>query len=183
MATVTSLTEEKINELMAGWESVGLSQEEINALVIQLRDAQQAADAALQELNQSTLPTLRQDLAENDIKVSELNDQLPDLHTRLEQSEARIDDVLSVDIPSLQESLNNQIVNAIERPKVYVQPDEPTNPDIDERDLVVGDVWYESDNNNFQRIWNGVEWTTFKVDVADFSLTVKKFMTSTHMIY
>lgn len=183
MAVVTSLTEDKIEELMAGWASVGMSQENINALVIQLRDSQAAANARLAELDQVTLVQMREDLAANSVQVSELNEMLPALQTDLEQSQARIDNLTSVDIPALQQGLDNQIVNLIDRPKVYVQPEAPTNPDEEERFLVVGDTWFDSDSDNKQTVWNGVEWSTFGVEISDFSLTVKKFLSSSHMIY
>lgn len=183
MAKVTSFTEDKIRELLAGWEGLSLSQDEINALVIRLRDSQESANAALEELNQITLPQLREDLADSSVRVSELNDQIPDLQTRLDESQSRIDDLASIDIPALQQGLDNQIINLIDRPKVYVQPEAPTNPDEEERFLVVGDTWFDSDNDNKQTVWNGAEWSTFGVEISDFSLTVKKFLSTKHQIY
>lgn len=184
MATVVSLTEEKIKELMAGWESVGFTQEQINALVIQLRDAQTAANERLTEFNEITLPQLREDLAAGSILVSELNDTtIPNLETSLSEARTAVNDLATIDIPALREGLDNQIVNLTDRPKVYVQPEAPTNPDEEERFLVVGDTWFDSDSDNKQTVWNGVEWSTFGVEISDFSLTVKKLMSSSHMIY
>lgn len=184
MATVVSLTEDKIQELMSGWQSLGLSQDQINALVVQLKGTVETNDAQMQELNTTTLPQLQTDLAESSIRVSDLNDvTIPDLQNNLDQSKLAIENLQTVDIPALRQDVDSTIQNAIDRPKVYVQPEAPTNPDDDDRYLVVGDVWYDEDNNNKQTIWNGVEWSTFGVEISDFSLTVKKFMSSSHMIY
>lgn len=185
MATVTSLTETKIRELLAGWESVDLSQDEINALVKQLRTSQDTVTAEMSELKNSTIPQFQNDLAANSAAVSDLNDNvLPSVQANLDQNNLQLQNLTTVDIPELQSGLNNEIANTAARPKVFVQPDEPpAYDDLEERDLVVGDVWYDSDDNNMHRIWNGVEWTTFKVDIPDFSLTVRKFLSTSHLIY
>lgn len=185
MATVVSLTEQKIKELLAGWEGVSLSQDQINALVAQLWTSQASLDAAMDELNNVTMPQLEADLAASSIKVSELNDTaLPQLEADLAQADQTISNLVNVEIPAMQQGLTNTVDNVQARPKVFVQPDPPPPyDDLEERDLVVGDTWYNSANNNEQRIWNGVEWSTFNVDIADFSLTVKKFMSTSHMIY
>lgn len=184
MATVVSLTEEKIRELLAGWEDVALSQDDINAIVLQLQTNQATQQAEMDELNNTTLPQLRLELADNQTKMGELNDvTLPQLQLDLEQANAQIENLNTVDIPALRQDVDSTIQNAIDRPKVYVQSEPPTNPDEEERYLVVGDVWHDSDDNNRQRIWNGVEWSTFNVDIPDFSITVRKFLSSSHLIY
>lgn len=185
MATVVSLTETKIKELLSGWEGVSLSQDEINILVQQLLESQAAVDAAMLAIKEVTIPGIQTELAANDVKLAELNDTtLPGLNATLDQTRLELANVKDVEIPALQTNLAAEIQSTIERPKVFVQ-NEPPPPydDLEERDLVVGDTWYDSDDNNRQRIWNGVEWSTFNVDIPDLSLTVKKFKTSTHMLY
>lgn len=185
MATVSSLTKEKIQELVAGWEDVNLSQEQINALVAQLWTSQGTVSAEMEYFQNVILPQLVADLGASSIKISELNDtRLPELEADLAQQDLTIDNLRNVEIPAIQEGLVNTVDNVQARPKVFVQPDEPPPyDDLEERDLVVGDTWFNSANNNEQRIWNGVEWSTFNVDIADFSLTVRKFMSTSHMIY
>lgn len=184
MATVVSLTESKIRELLSEWDDITLTQEEINSLIIQIAQEQDSVTVRMDELNNEVLPQLQQDLAQGSILVSELNDtKLPQLQQSLEQARLELQGINEVDIPALQAGLDAQIVNYRERPKVYVQPEPPTNPDQEERNLVVGDSWFDSDDNNRQRVWNGVEWSTFGIDIPDFSVTVRKFMSTTHLIY
>lgn len=184
MATVTSFTAQRILELAAGWEQVTQTQSETDAVISQLNGELAANQEAMDHLTSVTMPELQQSLAANDVALSDLNDNvLVDLQATLAQNSLDIQNLNTVTIPSISEKLSNEIENTLVRPKVYVQPDEPTNPDEDDRYLVAGDTWFDSDDNNRQRIWNGSEWTTFNVDVSDFSLTVRKFMTSTHMIY
>lgn len=183
MATVTSLTEEKIQELMAGWELVGLSQEEINALVIQMRSDQQSADARLTEFNDIILPQLREDLAAGSIRVSELNDTtIPDLQASLAEAQATVNDLAGVDIPALRDDVNSAGQNIKDRPQVFVQADEPpAYDDLEDRYLVVGDTWYDSEN--VQRIWDGVQWTSLSVDIPDLSATIDQYLSPEHALY
>lgn len=183
MASVTSLTYDKIQELVSGWEGVTIGQSELNGLVQQLWNSNESQYASLSEFRNAILPALQAELDAGSIRVSDLNATIPDLETKLDQHDLSLTNLNEVDIPALQLGIANNTQNLIDSPKVYTQPDEPTNPDVDERFLVPGDVWYDSDDNNMQRIWDGVEWTTFKVDVADFSLTVKKLLSTKHMIY
>jgi hypothetical protein len=184
MATVISLTENKIKELLSGWEGVALSQDQINSLIAQLWVSQTTVEATMEEFNNITLPDLRDEVQQSVILVSDLNDNtIPNLQQDLAQAQDAITNMATVDIPALQQGLVSEITNNIEKPKVYVQTEPPENPDVDDRFLVVGDTWFDSDDNNRHRIWNGVEWTTYNVDVSDFSLTVRKFMTTTHQIY
>jgi len=184
MATVTSLTKAKIEELLSGWADIDLSQQEILALIGQLYIATQGHDAALTEFRESDLPALQETLDANADRLSELNDSvLPGLQETLDAASADLQNLNLVDIPSIRQDLDAEITNGIDRPKVYVQDDPPEDPDDDARNLVVGDQWFESDNNNLQHFWTGAEWSTMAVDIPDLSLTVKKFKTSTHMIY
>lgn len=184
MATVTSLTATRIQELLAGWEGIGLSQDEINALVIQLKTNVLEMNASLEHFNEVTRPKLEADLAAGSVAVSDLNDNvLPSLQGQLDQASLDVLDLVTVTVPSIQADVEATLINVAERPNVYVQDEPPENPDENDRELVVGDSWFDSNDNNRQRIWNGVEWSTFNVDVADFSLTVKSFMSSKHQLY
>lgn len=184
MATVISLTKAKIEELLAGWEGVELSQDQINALVAQLWTSQATLDAVMEEFQNVTLPQLQDDLAAGSVKVSELNDvTLPDLEATLDQNSLEIDNLNTVILPGLEADLNSTVENLALAPRRYVQEDPPTNPDIDDRDLVHGDIWIDTNNGNTQYRWNGTAWTTLEVDVADFSLTARKFLSTQHMIY
>lgn len=103
MATVTSLTEQKIQELVAGWEGVSLDQDELKAIIAQLLVSQDSTTAALDELNNITMPQLRADLDAGSILVSNLNDNLiPDLDLRMDQNDLDLQNLNTVDIPSLQ---------------------------------------------------------------------------------
>lgn len=185
MATVISLTEQKIRELLAGWEEVGLSQDQINALVAQLWTDQVSVNTRMEEFENVTLPSIQQEVGAASNRVSELNETtLPNLAADLAQANATIENLVTVDIPEIQAGLINEIENTQVRPQVFVQAEPPpAYDDLAERDLVVGDTWFDSDDNNMQRIWNGVEWSTFGIDIPDFSLTARKFLSTTHMIY
>ena len=184
MATVISYTEDKIKELLGPWDGVALTQDEINAKLQQMRTSLDSQGAMQTEFNQVVRPQLEAAVAESSIQVSELNETVvPSLRQDLTQTQTDVQDLNTVTIPSIQQDVSATIQTIAERPKAYPQDEEPTNPDDDGRYLVVGDTWFDTDNNNQQSVWNGVEWSTFSVDVAEFSLTAEKFKTSTHMIY
>lgn len=184
MATVISLTEAKIKELLAGWEGVSLSQDEINALVLQLQTSQETVTAEMETIQNTTIPQMQGDLSATVIQVGDLSDTvIPNLETGLNNTSAQVDNINLVTIPALQTDLANEIENSRLTPQTYVQPEEPTNPDENDRDLLVGDTWLDDNDNNKERRWNGVEWSPVVADVADFSLTVRKFLTTTHMLY
>lgn len=184
MASVTSFTATKIQSLLAEYEGISLSQQEILSLLQQLFVDTESNDAQMTELREVILPQLQDDLAANSIELDTLADTtLPNLQADLAQASLQLENINTVDLPSMRQDLDAEITNNLDRPKTYVQPDEPTNPDEDNRDLVVGDSWFDDDDNNKQYVWNGAQWSTFSVDVADFTLTAQKFKTSTHMIY
>lgn len=184
MATVVSLTQTKIEELMGGWMGVSLSQDEINAVVAQIVTDLQTNGAMVQNFENVVVPEL---LAQTEAGVFALDNlvtnQLPALELQLEANALELENINTVVLPDIREQLMSTIINAVDRPSVYVQPEAPQNPDENERYLVVGDVWHDSNDDNRARIWNGVEWSTYQIDIPDLSLTVKKFKTSTHMIY
>lgn len=184
MAVVVSLTETKIRELLSNLQGIELSQDEINAIIVQLLTSQGTLEADMDELKNVTVSQLQVELAANDIAVAQLNDTtLPALEADLEQAQLDLTNLSTVSIPALEENLSNELANAALRPKAYRQADAPTDPDIDDRGLIVGDTWFDTDDDNKQYVWNGTEWSTLSSDVADFSLTAQKFKTSTHMIY
>lgn len=184
MAEVTSLTAERILQITGQYSGIPAEQEDLRALIALLRTYLEQNQAELTEIRESTLPSLEAILSENDLALSDLNTNvIADLDARLEQNSASLEDLETVTLPALQESLSNNTQIVLESPKVYVQNTPPENPDEDYRDLVVGDSWFNPDDNNVQKVWNGVEWSSFNVDIPDLSITVKKFNTSTHMIY
>lgn len=184
MATVTSLTETRIQELLAGWEGIGLSQDEINALVLQLQAGLASQTAVMDDWTNNLLPQFQAAIDANDIAISDLNDNvLPGLQQSLDQAELDLQNLNDVTMPFVLDNLSNIGTNVNERPKVYVQDDAPTNPDVDDRVLVVGDTWFDSNDNNKQKIWNGVEWSTFGIDIPNFSITVQHLLSANHHIY
>ena len=184
MATVVSLTQTKIEELMAGWQGVSLRQDETNAIVSQLWTDTQSTGAIVENFENVTVPELLDQTNAGAVALDDLvTNRLPALEQDLVDAHVSLDNLNTVTLPDLQAQLESTIINAVERPNVYVQPEAPENPDENERYLVVGDVWHDSDDDNRVRIWNGVEWSTFGIDIPDLSITVQKFKTSTHMIY
>lgn len=184
MATVVSLTQTKIEQLLDGWRGVSLSQDEINSLVAQLWSDVQTNGAVVQEFENVIVPELLQQTNAGAMALDNLlTNQLPTLEVELNDAKLSLEHLNTSVLPELREQLDSTITNVIERPNVYVQPEAPEDPDENERYLVVGDVWHDSDDNNRVRIWNGVEWSTFGIDIPDLSITVQKFKTSTHMIY
>lgn len=182
MATVVSLTEAKIQELMAGWESVGLSQEQINALVIQLRNAVDSQGAVLTEFNEVTLPQLRADLTAGSIVVSELNDTtIPSLQQTLDAHDLTLTNLNTVTLPALRTDLDSAIENSLVRPQTFFSDEPPVS--TEERDLQIGDVWHDTNDGNKQYRWDGVAWVTFSVDIPDFSITARKLISNRHIIY
>lgn len=184
MATVTSMTATKIQSLLSEWESIGLSQDDINSRVIQLRDAVLGQIASVDEFSTIIRPQLEAALAGNSNALSNLNDNvLPGLTQDLDAASLAILNLMEVIVPSIQDDLINTIVNVSERPKVYVQDEAPTNPDIDDRSLVVGDTWYDSNDGNKQKIWDGVAWSTFTVDVPNLTQTILQYISPTHALF
>lgn len=178
MGTIITLSEERILELAAGWAAVSEQQDALNGQVSSLETAHDEQTSALNELHNFTLPELQSNLAENAVAVSNLNDTvLPDLNASLNDAALAIQNLNEVTIPGMQIGIDG----ATSRPQVFFQPEPPEV--ANGRDLDVNDVWYDTDDGNKQYIWNGVEWSTFNVEIHDFSITVRKLMSSTHMIY
>lgn len=51
------------------------------------------------------------------------------------------------------------------------------------RPLQEDDTWYDIGDGYKQYRYRNGQWTTFSVEVTDFSLTARKFITSTHLLY
>lgn len=186
MATVVSLTEAKIRELLASYDGVALSQEELEALVQQIKFETDQTNAEMELIRNSTIPQLNEDVASSSNEVANLRDVvIPTLEITQDQQGAQINDLLTVTIPTLEADLASTATTVRESPQTYYDETMPTNPDADGRDLVVGDTWYAPLEDNKEYTWNGVDWTTMSVsaDIADFSLTAEKFATTRHMIY
>lgn len=183
MATAVSLTEEKIQELMAGWQAVADRQDELNAQIAELKGQVQTYQTMLTEFTNMTLPEIEALVAANDLEVSDLKDNtVTNLETQVDQHQLSLDNVQNVDIPALQENVGliGSNLNTIGVP--YRQPDEPLDDDPD-NPILVGTKWYDSDDGDKERFWDGTQWVESGGTVADFSLTAEKFKTSTHMIY
>ena len=184
MAEVTSYTATKILELLQGLAAVESGQQTLQAVIQDLTETLDAAEAERIRLQQEVLPVLQADLINNQLLLDELNETtLVNLRQELENSEATIEDLRTVTIAALQQELASAVQTLAERPIVYNQPDEPTNPDINDRYLIVGDTWFDTDDGNKQDMWNGSTWSTYAVDIPDLSLTVRKFKLGTHLIY
>lgn len=184
MPTVTSLTATRILELLTGFDGLAEGQAVLDGIIAGLSSSISQHQGELDNLNNVVLPELNENLASNQVLIDDLNENvLPGLQASLDAANADIEDINSVVLPALSTDLGSLSDLAIDQPQVFRQPEPPTNDDIEFRDLQLGDVWYDTDNGNAQYMWNGVEWSTFGIDIPDLSLTVKKFNTSTHMIY
>lgn len=108
MATVTSYTEEKILELMQGWEGVSEEQGAINAYLADVVVQLEANTAALEEFENQTLPALQADLTSSSIAVGNLVDvAIPNLQAELDANTADLNDLNTTVLPELQGSLSS----------------------------------------------------------------------------
>ncbi len=108
MATATSLTQERITELMAGWEGVSVDQEAQAALIAALQVALAGHESNLEEWNNITLPQLEADLAAGSIAVSEVvDDLLPALQVELDGHDENLVQLNTIDIPNLHAQINS----------------------------------------------------------------------------
>ncbi len=184
MATAVSLTEQRIIELTEQWQAVLDNYAAVTASIAEIRVSLQAQIDALTEFEVVTVPQLAADVAAGDVALADLqNTTLANMQAALDANNLKLTDMDTVTIPALRADLDSTAQNVLDSPHIYEQPEPPLNPDINNRPLRVGDSWYDTDDNNKQYMWNGVEWSTFTVDINDFSLTAQKFKTNTHMIY
>lgn len=184
MATVQGLTAAKMQELAAGWTDVDSNQSETDVVVNGLKINHETFNALFTVFINATLPQLLEALAGSEIRLDDLNDNvIPDLQGWLNALELAITNLQTVTLPELEQELNNEVEGNAARPKVYTQPDEPENPDIDDRDLIVGDVWFDSDDDMKQRLWNGTEWSLMSVDTEMLAEIVRNSISPDHSYF
>jgi hypothetical protein len=114
MATVTSYTEEKILDLMSGWEGVSDEQAAINAYIASVLVQLNTNSAALEEFENVTLPGIQEDVTNASIAVSTLTDtSIPNLQaqitTNTEDLQA-LNDVTLVELAGALDSNSNWII-------------------------------------------------------------------------
>jgi hypothetical protein len=63
----------------------------------------------------------------------------------------------------------------------FFQTSAPTG--TSDRPLRTDDLWYDTDDGYKQYRYDGSTWVTFDVTISDFSLTARKFVTTTHLLY
>jgi hypothetical protein len=183
MATATSLTDERIAELMAGWNAVAAQQEElvtkINALSLQVETYQ----TLLTQFTDLTLPEIEALVAANSIQTGELRDNsIPNLEGDVAGNAADIVDLTEVTIPALQADVYS-LGSSVATVGIPYRQDEPPE-DLDPvNPILIGTRWYDTNNNSLEYFWNGTEWVEAGITIPDLSLTVQKFKTSTHQLY
>lgn len=184
MATVQGLTATRMQELAAGWTDVDANQTDTDVVVNGLKISQETFNALFTTFLNATLPQLLEALAGNEIRLDDLNDNvIPDFQNWLDALELAIENLQTVTLPELEQELNNEVEGNAARPKVYTQPDEPENPDIDDRDLIVGDVWFDSDDDMKMRLWNGTEWSLMDVDTEMLAEIVRNNVSPNHTFF
>lgn len=182
MATVVSLTEDKIRDLLGNWEGLSLTQAEINEMLAKLALTQNRLTEDLDDLNNNKLPQLQDKLDANDIAVADLHDNLiPSIDAAVAQQQGQMEQLTDIILPNLQADLNSGIENSLIRPQTFFSDEPPES--TEDRELQISDIWHDTDNGNRQHRWDGTQWVTFTVDVADFSVTARKLISTRHLIY
>lgn len=183
MATVTSFTSQRILEMAAGWQQVADDLNGTDLTVGDLKAYFERFSADMIELSNFILPQLRNELTNNDNALKELNENvLPGLAAAQEANNAVIENLNTVSIPALEESIYQAGELAKLAPIQFNQDEEPLDGDDPSRPLRPGDIWVHSDGT--RKTWDGDSWEEVEaLDIADFSLTAKKFYSTTHLIY
>lgn len=183
MASVVTLSEDKIQELMAGWQAVSLRQDALNAEITELKAQVETYEAMLTEFTNLTLPEVQAIVAANSIETEDLRDNaIPNLETGVDQNSLGLENLNTVDIPALQADVN-ALGSAVAVVGVPYRQTEPPLDDDPDFPILIGTRWYDTDDGNKEYSWNGTEWVEAGISIPDLSLTAKKFKTSTHMIY
>lgn len=182
MATVTGLTAERMAELAADWEQILATQQEMAAKINDLQTELGMARGDLVNFNSNVVPDLKNDVGGYQQAMSELSLSQSELQDSLVQNQQALDNIGQVDIPSLQGQIGDHSQRFNEIPITLTGDTMPVNGDDPNRPLVVGDLWYDPSDNKQYR-WTGTEWVPSSLEVADLSLTARKFKVSTHMIY
>jgi len=182
MAEVTSFTKERILELFGVGADIEATQAEVLAALAELKAELEKNNAYLTDLNQQTLPKLQQDLSESNNRVSDLNDNvLPNLADTLADNEALLEDMNTVTLPLMQSDLYAGLENARALTMQFFSDEPPES--TEDRDLQVGDVWYDTNDGNRTYKWTGTEWSTYSINVSDLVVSVKQFKSGKHLIY
>jgi hypothetical protein len=182
MASVVTLSEDKIQELMAGWQAVADRQDALNAEITELKTQVETYQGMLIEFTNLTLPEIEAIVAANSIETEDLKDNaVPNLEVDVDQNTAAIDNIRTVDIPGLLDNVFLIGENMTEIGVPFRQPDPPLDDDPD-NPILPGTRWFDEDDSNKEHFWNGTEWVD-AMTVPDLSLTVQKFKTSTHQLY
>jgi hypothetical protein len=182
MAEVTSLTAQAILDLTSQWSGIPEEQQDLRGLIALLNAYVESNEAQITEFA-DILPQFLAALASNQNAISDLNDVvLVNLQTALDNNAAALQNLNEVTLPALQLELDNNVENVETRPNIYVQPEAPEDPDENDRDLVVGDTWQDSDDGYKQYTWNGVEWTTLSVDIPDIAATIEQYLSPQHTV-
>lgn len=184
MGTVNGYTTEKALELAQGVASVEQKQSEADAEIAQLRAEVIAARELLVEFATQTVPQLEATLAANAAAVAELNDtSLADLDAALSDHQEALDNI-NVEVGANSTDIESQYVNIQALPHTFNQPIAPVDGEDEWRPLMIGDRWNDTSTpENQEHRWDGTEWVVANIEIADLSLTVQKFKTSTHMLY
>ena len=129
MATVVSLTQTKIEELMSGWQGVSLSQDAINAVVSQLWTDVQSNGAVVSNFENVVVPDLLEQTNAGAIALDNLvTNQLPTLEADITANSAAIENLDTVELPLLQDRVHTNelwIIDLNEEilPELYTQLD------------------------------------------------------------
>lgn len=181
---VTTYSVDAITELFAAYGDAVGGQNAINQMVQDLQVSMGQGMDRITNFEQFLLPEFQEQMEANNIALAEMRDNLAEnLRQSLDQNTAAIKLLTDSIIPELKDDLEDTAEQVRDSPKSYYSSTAPTNPDETGRPLVVGDSWYDEDDSNKAYTWNGVEWTTFTVDVGDISVSVGNLKTATHMIY
>ena len=182
MATVTSYDAAKIEELVSGIEGVYGEQTELRALLVSLLAQSEANAAQIDDLINNVIPNMNAQVGSNTEVVSDLNEnQMPNLSDALAENNSALSILTETTMPALEADLASSIINSIEKPYQFFQDEPPES--TEDRELMVNDIWYDTNDDNASYRWDGTYWVAFNMPIADLSITVKKFNTATHMIY
>lgn len=182
MATVVSLTEPKIRELLGNWEDLALTQDEVNEIINRLSLNQESLNNQITDLTENKLPELRERQDANNQVIADLNENvIPNIDNAIDQMQQDVGNLTNVTLPSIRADLESGIVNSLVRPQTLFSDEPPES--TEDRELVDGDIWHDTNDGNRQHRWDGSQWVTFSVDVADFSITARKLISTRHLIY
>lgn len=183
MASVVTLSEDKIQELMAGWQAVADRQDALNAEITELKAQVETYEAMMLEFTNLTLPQIQAIVAANSIETEDMKDNaIPNLELGVDENAADLVDLNTVTLPAIQNDLS-LLGSSVAAVGVPYRQDEPPLDDDPDNPILIGTRWYDTNDDEKEYSWNGTEWVESGISIPDLSLTAKKFKTSTHMIY